>query len=497
AICLSFYGYTVVDGHPMTPKAAFVSLVFFTCMQYAVYQLPKIVNDMIRAFVSGKRLVAFFEEEERQPSHLQRMEPGPEEDVVSMDNCSFTWGVATSDGAATQAVHLRNVSLRVRKGELIGVVGRVGSGKSSLLSAIVGEMTLESGTPIVRAESVGYIPQEAWIQNKTFKENVLFAKAFDATHYNKTLDACALRPDLELFAAGDQTEIGEKGINLSGGQKARVALARATYQRAQLYIIDDVLAAVDSHVANHIFDQVVGPNGLLRDSTRIFALNSLAFLRHCDRIVVMNDGQIETVGTLQELSRRTEGPFAELMKEFFRKKLHTQKSRKVSEPADIDEVEEMDAILRNLSSSPLKDSLARLSMEDDKELAAESTENPPDIVRQISRMSALSVGTRHSHELIEPHLATSAHHNAELGKFTDDEDVMAGVVSRRAYADYFRQFGFVYMVTFLAILFGGSSTCVALSKVWLAKWSSNVINPNATVSATESLAVYAGFSIAN
>lgn len=110
--------------------------------------------------------------------------------------------------------------------------------------------------------SVAHVPQQAWILNATVRDNILFGRPFDANHYRRTINACALGPDLEMLTGGDMTEIGEKGINLSGGQKQRVSIARAVYAQADVYLLDDPLSAVDAHVGRHIFDHVIGPNGI-------------------------------------------------------------------------------------------------------------------------------------------------------------------------------------------------------------------------------------------
>lgn len=187
-------------------------------------------------------------------------------------------------------------------------------------------MELVNGKAQVFSQALGYVPQQPWIQNKTLCENVLFDKPKNPSFYERTLEACAMKPDLALLTQGDQTEIGEKGINLSGGQKARISLARAIYQKADLYIIDDALSAVDSHVGAHIFNNVIGANGMLNGTTRIFALNSLGFLKECDRIVVMHEGAINEIGRLNELLQSTDGPFADLMREFIEKGVERQKS---------------------------------------------------------------------------------------------------------------------------------------------------------------------------
>jgi ABC-type multidrug transport system fused ATPase/permease subunit len=146
------------------------------------------------------------------------------------------------------------------------VLGKVGCGKSSILSGLLGEMHKLNPEGIININgSTAYVPQQAWIQNATVKNNILFNLAFNEDLYEQILEACSLKPDLAIMPAGDNTEIGEKGINLSGGQKQRISLARALYARADIYMLDDPLSAVDSHVGKHIFDKVIGPNGILKD----------------------------------------------------------------------------------------------------------------------------------------------------------------------------------------------------------------------------------------
>lgn len=208
----------------------------------------------------------------------------------------------------------------------MAIVGTVGSGKSSLLSGMLGEMHKFDGK-INTSGSMAYVSQQAWIQNATLRNNILFGRKYDEQFYNKVLDACALRTDLNILPAGDLTEIGEKGINLSGGQKQRVSLARAVYADADVYVFDDPLSAVDAHVGKHIFDEVLGPNGLLKNKvlhyqsvcycsnylnytkiflypikTRIFATNNLTFLPDCHRIILMEKGLIREIGTYRELT---------------------------------------------------------------------------------------------------------------------------------------------------------------------------------------------------
>lgn len=188
---------------------------------------------MAQAWVSVKRINHFLNSEEIDPSNVTN---NASEYGLQITNGTFTWG--------GEQVTLKNINLRVKKGNLTALVGQVGSGKTSVVSALLGEMQKLNGFVNVDG-SVAYVPQQAWIQNATLQDNILFGQPLDNEWYNKVIDACALRPDLLMLPGGDQTEIGEKGINLSGGQKQRVALARAVYNQAEVYLFDDPLSAVD------------------------------------------------------------------------------------------------------------------------------------------------------------------------------------------------------------------------------------------------------------
>lgn len=156
------------------------------------------------------------------------------------------------------------------------------------------------------------MPQQAWIQNASLQDNVLFGKSMNKNVYNRVIESCALNPDLKVLPAGDQTEIGEKGINLSGGQKQRVSLARAVYNDSDTYFLDDPLSAVDSHVGKHIFENVIGPSGLLRKKTRILVTHGITYLPEVDNIIVLKDGEITEVGTYKELLEKR-GAFSEFL----------------------------------------------------------------------------------------------------------------------------------------------------------------------------------------
>lgn len=206
---------------------------------------------------------------------------------------------------------LKNINIKVKTGSLTAVVGSFGSGKSSLISALLGEMKKKSGN-VNTFGKIAFVSQQAWIQNATLKDNILFGQSMEREFYDTVVRACALEPDLELLPGGDMTEIGEKGINLSGGQKQRVSLARAVYSVADIYLLDDPLSAVDSHVGKHLFDHVIGPNGLLKNKTRLFVTHNVTFLSQTNHILTVDDGNILESGSYQELMSK-KGVFAEFI----------------------------------------------------------------------------------------------------------------------------------------------------------------------------------------
>ncbi|KAJ1732360.1 Canalicular multispecific organic anion transporter 1 [Coemansia biformis] len=197
--------------------------------------------------------------------------------TVIMDKCTFSWG--------PDKFALEPLTLEISAGEFITVVGRIGSGKSSLLTAICGEMPMVSGSGHVNG-NIGYVSQRPWIMNATFRDNVLLGNAFDKERYNKVIEACALTEDTKHLPAGDLTEIGPRGINLSGGQNVRLALARAIYTDADIFVLDDILSAVDVEVGRHIVENVLAGEGLLGGKTRIL-------VTHADYIVPLSDRVIE------------------------------------------------------------------------------------------------------------------------------------------------------------------------------------------------------------
>ncbi|GMT16667.1 hypothetical protein PFISCL1PPCAC_7964, partial [Pristionchus fissidentatus] len=298
------------DQNILTPQVAFVSLTLFNQLRSPMTMVAMLINMLVQAVVSNRRLKSFFVSEELDESNVTR-NANPDS---SLNSVEFRRVDAVWDEHESAKPTLREIDTLVKRGSFISVVGTVGSGKSSVLSAMLGELTRLRGEIRVNG-SVAYVPQQAWIQNLSVRDNITFGKPFDRRWYDKVIFSCALAPDFAILPHGDQTEIGEKGINLSGGQKARISLARAVYQQDDVYLLDDPLSAVDAHVGRHIYSHVIGPSGLLATKTRILVTHGLTYTKDAEEILVMSDGLIIERGTFEGLLKQ-EGVFSKLMEEY-------------------------------------------------------------------------------------------------------------------------------------------------------------------------------------
>ncbi|XP_061382567.1 multidrug resistance-associated protein 1 isoform X1 [Danaus plexippus] len=321
---LTFFTYVISDpvNNVLKPDTIFVSMSLFYIMHLPLGLLPIIVVSIIETSVGIKRLNKFMNCDELNLSAVEHdpKEPNP----IVIENGHFSW----SDESEPV---LKNINLQIPRGGLVAVVGAVGSGKSSLLSALLGEMNKISGRVNTNGV-IAYVPQQAWIQNATLQDNILFGKPLEKVKYNNVINVCALKPDFDVLPGGDQTEIGEKGINLSGGQKQRVSLARAVYYDADNYFLDDPLSAVDSHVGKHIFDKVIGPNGLLKGKTRVWVTHNVSYLAQTDLVLVLRDGVVSEAGTYQQLLEK-KGAFADFL-------LHHLSDKERTTPEELDVIKQ-------------------------------------------------------------------------------------------------------------------------------------------------------------
>ncbi|XP_070581498.1 multidrug resistance-associated protein 1-like [Ptychodera flava] len=286
-------------------EKVFVSMSLFHILRFPLNSLPFVIRGLVETHVSLNRIQKFLKNKDLDPSNVVRS--NKEGKAITVQRGVFSWG-------KKEEPTLKDIDLDIDEGSIVAVVGHVGAGKSSLISAFLGDMEKQEGQVSLKG-SVAYVPQQAWIQNATLRENIAFGHQLDVEKYDDVVEACALGPDLRMLPGGNSTEIGEKGINLSGGQKQRVSLARAVYSNSDVYFLDDPLSAVDAHVGKHIFDNVLGPDGLLKNKTRILVTHGITFLPRVDKIIVMVGGRITETGSFQELLDRN-GAFAEFLRSY-------------------------------------------------------------------------------------------------------------------------------------------------------------------------------------
>ncbi|KAK2749837.1 hypothetical protein FQN57_005251 [Myotisia sp. PD_48] len=294
--CSTFAIFVLVSDKPLTTEIVFPALTLFNLLTFPLAILPMVITSIIEASVAVSRLTSFFEGEELQPDAVlyQDAVSHAGDESVRIRDATFTWNKHEDRNC------LENINFSARKAELSCVVGRVGSGKSSLLQALLGDLWKINGEVVVKGR-IAYVAQQSWIMNASVRENIVFGHRWDPHFYELTIEACALLSDFQTLPDGDQTEVGERGISLSGGQKARVSLARAVYARADVYLFDDCLSAVDQHVGRHIINRVLGKNGILSGKTRILATNAITVLKEADFIGLLRNGTIVEKGTYEQL----------------------------------------------------------------------------------------------------------------------------------------------------------------------------------------------------
>ncbi|KAM8740518.1 ATP-binding cassette sub-family C member 9 isoform 5-T8 [Acanthopagrus schlegelii] len=337
AVLATFVMHHFVSEEGPTPSEAFAALALFHILVTPLFLLSTVVRFAVKALVSVQKLGEFLQSDEigddswrngdmsvsfeagkkpmgmtkainrKQPMRYQmdnyeqptrrQMRPTETEDVaVKVTNGFFTWGSNLST--------LSNINIRIPTGQLTMIVGQVGCGKSSLLLAMLGEMQTIEGRVYWSNKnrySVAYATQKSWLLNATVEENITFGSPFNKQRYKAVIDACSLQPDIDLLPFGDQTEIGERGINLSGGQRQRICVARALYQNTNIVFLDDPFSALDIHLSDHLMQE--GILKFLQDDKRTVVLvtHKLQYLIHADWIIAMKDGSVLREGTLKDI----------------------------------------------------------------------------------------------------------------------------------------------------------------------------------------------------
>ncbi|XP_077946532.1 ATP-binding cassette sub-family C member 4 isoform X5 [Gasterosteus aculeatus] len=290
--------FITVCVYVLTGNQLSASRVFMTVSLYGAVRLtttlffPFAIEKVSESLISIRRIQNFLLLEEVAPRPLATARAERKDCIVKIEDLLCYWSMML------EAPTLQNVSFTVRPEQLLAVIGPVGAGKSSLLSAILGELSQESGVVKVRGV-LTYVSQQPWILPGSIRSNILFGKELNPRKYDRVLRACALKRDMDLLPGGDLAMVGDRGSNLSGGQKSRVSLARAVYQDADIYLLDDPLSAVDAEVGRHLFDECIC--GVLRKKPRILVTHQLQYLKAADQIVVLKQGQMVARGTYSEL----------------------------------------------------------------------------------------------------------------------------------------------------------------------------------------------------
>ncbi|XP_004685060.1 PREDICTED: canalicular multispecific organic anion transporter 2 [Condylura cristata] len=447
--------YVLVDqNNVLDAERAFVSVSLFNILKVPLNMLPQFISSLTQTSVSLKRIQHFLSQAQLDPRSVERKAISPGY-AITIHNGTFTW-------AQDLPPTLHSLDIQVPTGALVAVVGPVGCGKSSLVSALLGDMEKLEGEVHVQG-SVAYVPQQAWIQNCTLQDNVLFGRPLDPKCYQRALEACALLPDLEMLPGGDQTEIGEKGINLSGGQRQRVSLARAVYSDADILLLDDPLSAVDSHVAKHIFDQVIGPEGVLAGKTRVLVTHSISFLPQADFIAVLADGQVSEVGSYAALLQRR-GSFASFLHTFAPNRDHLDDSNAALADAKDEEAP--------LTEDTLGD---RTDLMDDEPVMYGDKKQ---FMRQLSVISSeeegqgQSVPRRHlgSAETLGEAAETELRGGEGKGTLVQEEKAAAGTVKLSVFRDYAKAVGLCTTLV-VCLLYAGQSAAAIGADMWLSAWT--------------------------
>uniref|UniRef100_A0A8C0K2U2 Multidrug resistance-associated protein 1 n=1 Tax=Canis lupus dingo TaxID=286419 RepID=A0A8C0K2U2_CANLU len=430
---ITFSVYTLVDSNNvLDAEKAFTSITLFNILRFPLSMLPMVISSLLQASVSRERLEKYLGGDDLDTSAIRR--DSSSDKAVQFSEASFTWD---RDSEAT----IRDVNLDIMPGQLVAVVGTVGSGKSSLMSAMLGEMEDVHGHITIKG-TIAYVPQQSWIQNGTIKDNILFGSELDEKRYQQVLEACALLPDLEVLPGGDLAEIGEKGINLSGGQKQRISLARA----------------VDAHVGRHIFNKVLGPNGLLKGKTRLLVTHSIHFLPQVDEIVVLGNGTILEKGSYNTLLAK-KGLFAKILKTF------TKQTGPEGEATVNEDSEEDDDCGLMPSVEEIPEEVASLTMKRENSLHRTLSRSSRSRSRHQKSLRN-SLKTRNVNTLKEEEEPVKGQ------KLIKKEFIQTGKVKFSIYLKYLRAIGW-YLIFLIIFAYVINSVAYIGSNLWLSAWTND------------------------
>ncbi|XP_074811024.1 ATP-binding cassette sub-family C member 8 isoform X8 [Natator depressus] len=451
AVLITFVVHAHLTGNAdFSPSVAFASLSLFHILVTPLFLLSSVVRSTVKALVSVQKLSEFLSSEEIGEEHDKCSESRNADNHSKyqvITNGFFTW---TPEGSAA----LSNIDIRIPQGQLTMIVGQVGCGKSSLLLATLGEMQKTSGNvfwnssipdsetgedvspeketavdmEVRKRGSVAYASQKPWLLNATVEENITFESPFNKQRYKAVIDACSLQPDIDILPHGDQTQIGERGINLSGGQRQRISVARALYQQTNVVFLDDPFSALDIHLSDHLMQE--GILKMLREDKRtiILVTHKLQYLPHADWIIAMKDGTIQREGTLKDIQK---------------------------------------------SESELFEHWKTLMNRQDQELEKETIIERKTVLERKNLRR-----TRYSREAL---LKDDEEDEEEITESDDDDDNLSSVLHQRAKmpwracGKYLSSAGILLLPLLILSQFLKHTVMVAID-YWLAKWTSDVIS---------------------
>ncbi|KAH8075364.1 ATPase [Aureococcus anophagefferens] len=475
---LIFAYYTQKMGRELDSSTAFATLSLFSLLRLPLAFLPFCLIQFLTYQVSAKRMAAFLTQPE-----LDERKGGANGAALAIEDGTFAWSTkppvrdekddddedaGLKDGKKTKPkkkkkpkkaaivdpenppeplpLALERIDLAVAPGQLVGVVGPVGSGKSSLLAAIAGEMETIAGASKLAPGAVAFCAQVPWVLNATVRDNVLFGADFDGDRFAACVRRCALADDLAQLPGGALCEIGERGINVSGGQKARISLARAAYSDCAVVLLDDPLSAVDAHVALHLFDECIagdaGAPGSLGGRTRVLVTHHAKVLPRCDVVVVVKDGRIVAKGTYDELAARGVD-MGELTVE--------------EQPEEVKDVQVATKLIR-----------------DDEPVLVEATGLDAVVAEAVE--ADVAAHALHEDEELEG-LHAAEQRQLREGALVKDEKTAEGLVSNMTWIVFAKAGGSIWLVVALTVMVAGRASEIG-GQFFLARWTSNHKDPN-------------------
>ena len=366
---------------------------------------------------------------------------------------------------------LKNISLRINKGEFVAVIGKVGSGKSSLILALMDEMVRHNGE-VRKNGKIAYISQETFLQNDTIQNNITFGKKFEEEKFQETIKICQMLPDLAILPGREKTEIGERGINMSGGQKQRINISRAVYSDSEIYLIDDALSALDAYVGKKIMREVF--MGKLRGKTRVMVTHYLNLLSEVDKVVLIDEGEIKAYGTFESVKQ------TDAFKQFANAK--DEESKKTSLVGEIE-----------AKGSKLEKEEKEQSEEDqeEEEIPVRDTD-VEQLEEQELEVAPMEEELKKEEPKIEEVKPKPKKNDEDAGKLMTEEKRDVGSVGVKYYGYYIKNSGIcLFLITIF--LFGASITMKMAGDWWVGQWQEDAYDlPKNTY-----LEVYAAFGIAS